>query len=165
MSVRKAVYPGSFDPFTEGHCDIMCRAAKLFDVLYVAVLVNSNKKSAFDFSERKEMIEAVIREKKLDNVVVETSSGLLVDYVKKTGACCVVRGIRGAFEADSEFALEQANKHLDKNFETVYLAAEPSKRHISSSMAREIASYNGNLQGIVPDTIKNMIAERLNNYE
>ena len=163
--MRKAVYAGSFDPVTMGHLDVICRAAKLFDTLYVTVLVNSNKKSSFDFSERKAMIEAVVKEQNLDNVIVETSTGLLVDYVKKVGACCVVRGIRGAFEAESEFVLEQANKHLDENFETVYLSASVEKRHISSSMVREIASYNGNLQGLVPDTIKSKIAERLNNYE
>lgn len=163
--MRKAVYAGSFDPITMGHLDVICRAAKLFDTLYVTVLVNSNKKSSFDFSERKAMIEVVVKEHNLDNVIVETSTGLLVDYVKKVGACCVVRGIRGAFEAESEFVLEQANKHLDENFETVYLSASVEKRHISSSMVREIASYNGNLQGLVPDTIKSKIAERLNNYE
>lgn len=163
--MKKAVYPGSFDPFTVGHSDIMCRAAKLFDTLYVTVLVNAGKKPTFDFLQRKAMIEAVVSELKLTNVIVETSDGLLVDYVKKVGACCVVRGIRGAFETESEFILDQANKHLDSSFETVYLASEPAKRHISSSMVREIGSYNGNLQGLVPDTIKTMIAERLNNNE
>ena len=163
--MRIAVYPGSFDPFTEGHCDIMCRAAKLFDVLYVAVLVNSTKKSAFDFQERKTMIEKAAREKGLVNVRAEAFSGLLTDFAKEIGASYVVRGIRGSFETESEFSTEQAYKHLSKDLEIVYFSAKPSKRHISSTMVKEIASYGGNLEGLVPVSIKNMIAERLSNDE
>ncbi|MBQ9833365.1 MAG: pantetheine-phosphate adenylyltransferase [Clostridia bacterium] len=163
--MKTAVYAGSFDPFTEGHCDIMCRAAQLFDKLYIAVLVNSNKREVFTMSERKAMIEAVIRDVGLDNTEVVASQGLLVEYAAKIGAEFIVRGIRSASELDYELTLERANKHLDSDIETVYLLASADKAHISSSMVREIASYNGKIDGLVPQTIKTMIAERLNNDE
>lgn len=160
--MKTALYSGSFDPFTLGHENILLRASRLFDTVHVAILLNAGKQPYFQAGERKAMIDAVIGAHGLTNVRVGVFDGLLVDYAAKVGAHWIVRGIRSAHELEYELALEQANRHLCRGIETVYFSAEPALRHISSSMVKEIGSLHGSIDGLVPDPIKSMIAERLN---
>lgn len=159
--MRTAVCPGSFDPPTVGHIDIIRRAALLFDKVYIAVLVNATKKPSFTMEERCAMLNEALEECGVENAVVEGYEGLTVEYAKEKGALAMVRGVRGEQDMGYEQSLEAANKFLDGGIETVYLASKPELSFISSSVVKEIASYGRDISGLVPESIKNKIAERL----
>ncbi len=161
--MRIAVYPGSFDPFTLGHLDILKRACGLFDHVYVAVLANGEKHPVFSDEERCAMIETSIRACGLKNATAERNEGLLADYVRKKGALAVVRGLRDAADLAYEARLDCANRRLAPELETVCLMARPEISFLSSGIVREVGSYGGDISGLVPESIKNMIAERLIN--
>ncbi len=161
--MRIAVYPGTFDPFTLGHLDILTRACRLFDHVYVAVLANGEKKPCFSAQERCAMIETSIRAAGLANATAEGNEGLLVHYAHEKGACAVVRGLRDAADLAYESRLDSANRRLLPGFETVCLMAKPEMSFLNSGIVREIGSYGGDISGLVPDSIKNTIAERLIN--
>ena len=161
--MRIAVYPGTFDPFTMGHMDILTRACRLFDQVYVAVLVNSAKTPWFSDGERREMIQTCIQHQGLSNAAAECSDGLLTQYVREKGACAVVRGVRDAADLAYEARLDCANRHLLPEFETVCLLARSQMSFLSAGIVREIASYGGDITGLVPEPIENKIAERLMN--
>lgn len=161
--MRTAVYPGSFDPFTMGHLDILTRACRLFDKVYVAVLVNGDKAPCFSDAERCAMIEASIRHAGLTNAVADKNGGLLAQYAREKGACAVVRGLRDAADLAYESRLDCANRHLSPGFETICLMAKPEMSYLSAGIVREIGSYGGDISGLVPEPIKNIIAERLIN--
>lgn len=161
--MRIAVYPGTFDPFTLGHLDILTRACGLFDHVYVAVLVNGEKHPIFTDAERCAMIETSIRHSGLTNATAEKNSGLLANYVREKGACAVVRGLRDAADLAYESRLDCANRRLAPGLETVCLIARPEISFLSSGIVREVGSYGGDISGLVPEPIKNMIAERLIN--
>ena len=158
---RIAVYPGSFDPFTEGHMDILLNAAELFDHVYVGVLNNSSKKNAFTPEERVAMIERAVKEKGLANVTVESFGGLLVTYCRMRGAGHIVRGLRAITDFEYEFQIDAVNRHMEPRVKTVYFMAQPAHSFLSSSNVREIASYGGSISGLVPDCNEKMIQERL----
>jgi pantetheine-phosphate adenylyltransferase len=134
---RIAVYPGSFDPLTRGHLDIVQRAAKVFDHVIVSVSNNSTKKHVFSVSERIEMIEEAVRA--LPNVDVDTFSGLLVDYLRRKKARVLIRGLRVVSDMDYEFQLASFNRRLYKDVETVFLMPDDQHTYLASSMVREIA--------------------------
>lgn len=159
--MKIAIYPGSFDPFTLGHMDILQRTSRLFDRVYAAILINGAKTPCFSLEERKEMMNICLEQAGICNVFVESSSGLLVDYVKQKKACAVVRGLRDGADMAYEARLDSANRHLYAGFETVCLFSRPELNYISASMVREIGAYGGDISGLVPDAIKNIIAERL----
>lgn len=159
--MRIAVYPGSFDPFTLGHLDILTRASALFDHVYVAVLANGEKQPCFSAAERCAMIEASLVNLGLSNTTVEKNDGLLIHYVREKGACAVVRGLRDAADLAYESRLDCANRRLSPGFETVCLMARPEMSFLNSGIVREIGAYGGDISGLVPEPIKNMIAERL----
>ena len=161
--MKIAIYPGSFDPFTMGHLDILSRACSLFDRVYVAVLVNGEKQPHFTDSERCAMIEACIRYAGLTNAFAEKNSGLLAEYAKEKGACAVVRGLRDAADLAYESRPDCANRYLLPGYETVCLMARPQMNFLSAGIVREIAAYGGDISGLVPEPIKNIIAERLKN--
>lgn len=161
--MRIAVYPGSFDPLTLGHLDILSRACKLFDQVYVAVLANGEKRPCFSIAERCAMIETSIRFANLSNATADRNEGLLVEYVREKGACAVVRGLRDAADLAYEYRLDCANRRLVPGLETVCLMARPEMSFLSSGIVREIGSYGGDISGLVPEPIKNTIAERLIN--
>ena len=151
--MRIAVCPGSFDPVTLGHLDIIDRASKLFDKVIVLVSFNANKsRAAFTPTERMEMI--IEATKHLDNVVVDCYNGLLADYLQKTGANAIVKGLRAVSDFEYEFQMALANKKL-------YNDAETENMFLSSSVVKEIASFGGDITGFVPKQIQSKITDRL----
>lgn len=161
--MKIAVYPGSFDPCTNGHIDIIERASRLFDKVIVAVLVNSSKKPLFSAEERAEMIKKVTFS--YDNVEVVCFSGLLVDFIKENNADIVVKGLRAISDFEYEFQMALTNKKLSASFETLFLPARAEYMFLSSSVVKEIARYNGKLDGLVPSELSDMIIERCKNLK
>ena len=143
-----AVYPGSFDPITNGHVDIIKRGLRIFDELIVLVAYNPNKKSLFSVEERIEMIEEVIRDCK--NVRVDCFKGLLVEYVKGVGASVILRGLRALSDFEYEFQLALINRRLDRDVETVFLMTGYKWFYTSSTIINEAASLGGSVKGLVP---------------
>lgn len=153
---RKALYTGSFDPMTNGHLDIIRRAAKMYDKLVVGVIVNPNKTPLFSPEERVEMIMEVVSD--MENVEVDTFSGLLADYVNENGFAAVVRGLRATSDFEYEIQMAQMNACLfNKGIESVFLMTSPRYSFISSSMIKEVVSLNGKVEGLVPPTIMEKI--------
>ena len=144
---RIAVYPGSFDPVTRGHMDIVERAARIFDHVIVAVSNNAAKKHLFSVSERIEMMEEGVRS--LPNVDVDTFTGLLVDYLKKKKARVMIRGMRVVSDMDYEFQLASCNRRLYKDVETVFLMPDDQNTYINASMVREIARLGAGAESFV----------------
>jgi pantetheine-phosphate adenylyltransferase len=144
---RVAVYPGSFDPLTRGHLDIIQRASKIFDQVIVAVSNNSAKKHVFSVSERIEMVEDAIRS--LPNVDVDTFTGLLVDYLKKQKAHVLIRGLRVVSDMDYEFQLASFNRRLYKDVETVFLMPDDQYTYLAASMVREISRLGAGAEQFV----------------
>ena len=152
----KALYTGSFDPLTNGHFNIIKRAAKLYDELTIGIIVNPSKKCAFTLEERKKMIGETLKDFK--NVKVEHFSGLLADYVNSNGFNVVVRGLRAAMDFEYEIQMAQMNACLfDKGIESVFLMTSPRYSFISSSMIKEVVSLNGCVDGLVPEHIMDRI--------
>lgn len=149
--MKKAIYPGSFDPITIGHLDIIKRASKNFDVLYVAVLNNANKKCLYEVNERVELIKKCI--KGMKNVKVVSSDGLTVELARKLKCNVIVRGIRALTDYESELAIASANMKLDPSIETFFLVSKPELSFLSSSIAKELASYGGDISYIIPKQI------------
>lgn len=148
----KALYTGSFDPLTNGHLNIIERAAKLYDEITIGIIVNYSKKSMFTLDERKAMIEETLNH--LDNVKVECFSGLLADYVNENNFNVVVRGLRAAMDFEYEIQMAHMNARLfDEQVETVFLMTDPKYSFISSSMMKEVHSLGGSIDGLVPDVI------------
>ena len=156
--MRTSVYPGSFDPITNGHLDIIRRASKIYDKVIVGVLNNSNKKPLFSAAERMEMIRSVTVG--LDNVEVGCFQGLLVDFVKEKGAEVIVKGLRTVADFEYEFQMALLNKTLNPEYETVFLMTDSKYSYISSSMVKELAGFNGDLTGLVPSGIINKIKQK-----
>lgn len=153
------IYPGSFDPFTVGHLDIARRASRLCDMLYIAVLQNPDKKSAFTPAERVRMIEACVQD--LPNVQVDSHSGLLADYYRRTGAVGAVRGLRG--ERDVQYEIEQAmgNRLFEPDYEVLFIPCRPDYGWISSSLVREAARLGGDISNLVPAVNVRRVRDRL----
>ncbi len=155
------VYPGSFDPFTVGHLDVLTNAAGLFDLVYVAVLHNVDKRPTFSVQERMDMIENVLKVEGLRNVRCGTLDGLLVDYAKSVGATHIVRGLRATSDFEYEFQIDAVNRHLDNSIRTVYFMASPGHSFLSSSNVKEIGFWGGSIRGLVPSVNEDIIRERL----
>ncbi len=154
-----AVYPGSFDPITNGHLDIIKRASRVFDKVYVSILVNSSKNSAFSLDERIEMIKEVTT--MYDNVVVDSFSGLLVNYLNQKNASVIIRGLRAVSDFEYEFQMALMNHKLEKNIETLFMMTSGKYSYLSSSIVKEIAQYEGNLKDLVPDVLIERITKKL----
>lgn len=154
-----AVYPGSFDPITNGHLDIIKRASRIFDKVYVSILVNSSKNSAFTLEERISMIKEVTA--KYDNVEVDSFSGLLVNYLNKKNASVIIRGLRAVSDFEYEFQMALMNHKLEKNIETLFMMTSGKYSYLSSSIVKEIAQYEGNLKDLVPDVLIERIIKKL----
>ena len=147
----KALFTGSFDPLTSGHLDIIERASKTYDTLVVGVIMNPQKKSLFTLEERENMIREVTSH--LPNVEVSHFSGLLADYVNENGFDVVVRGLRGTVDFEYELTMAHMNARLFNDVETVFLMTDPEYAFLSSSMAKEVHSLGGSIEGLVPDEI------------
>jgi len=147
-----AVYPGSFDPITYGHLDIINRGLKVFDEVIVAVACNSQKNALFSFDERVEMIRQVVGEQA--RVTVDTFTGLLIDYVASRKAHVVIRGLRAISDFEYEFQIAQMNSCISQNVETLFMMTSLQYGYLSSSIVKEVCSLNGNIDGFVPPEVK-----------
>ena len=157
--MRKAVCPGSFDPITNGHIDIIKRAAELFDEVTVLVVTNPDKKCVFSPEERAELIKKATAE--ISGVKVDLFSGLLADYVKANEICAIVKGIRSSSDFEYEFQMALANRSLAPGAETVFITADPQNMYVSSSLIRQIATFGGDVSDFVPKSIVEEIEKRL----
>lgn len=156
--MRIAVCPGSFDPVTVGHLDIIRRAAKLFDKVIVAVSINSDKHATFSMRERTELIKLCVCD--IENVIVDNVDELLANYVKKVGACAIVKGLRAVSDFEYEFQMALANKSLCPEAETVFLTTSAENMYLSSSLVKQIAGYGGDISGLIPEQIHDIVKNR-----
>ena len=143
-----AIYPGSFDPITSGHLNIIRRAANIFDKLIVCVMVNSSKAPMFSREERVELIRAVTRD--LPNVEVDASDELLASYAKRKGSCVIVKGLRAGSDFENEFQMALINHKINPNLDTMFLTAEHQYMYLSSSTVKELANYDVDLSDFLP---------------
>ena len=157
-NMKRAVYPGSFDPLTLGHLDIIRRSSKIVDELVVSVLHNSAKNSLFSIDERGSMIKEVTKD--LPNVKVTTFDGLLVDYVRKIDATLIIRGLRAVSDFEYELQIAQTNHILNPKAETIFLATGLQYSYLSSTIVKEIASYGGDISNFVPPEFINYIYDK-----
>ena len=155
---RIAIYPGSFDPVTNGHLDIILRGRVLFDHLIVAVTTNSNKSSYFSFNERVQFLETALQ--KTPNVEVDHFSGLLADYAKRKKASAIIRGLRAVSDFEYEFQMALMNRRQNHQFETVFLMPDEKYTYLSSSLIREISRLGGRVQGLVPSSVETALRKR-----
>ncbi len=155
-----AVYPGSFDPITLGHLDIIKRASRVFDKVYVSILVNSAKTPAFSLKQRIEWIKRVTSE--YENVEIDSFSGLLVEYIEQKQANIIVKGLRAVSDFEYEFQMALMNHKLNKNVETMFMMTSAKYSYLSSSIVKEVARHGGNLNDLVPDCIIDDILNNIN---
>ncbi len=156
--MKTVVYPGSFDPCTNGHLDIIARAAKLADRVVVAVLVNSSKTPLFSAEERVELLKMVTKE--FDNVEIYSFSGLLVDFMKEVDSSVIVKGIRALSDFEYEFQMALTNHTLSPEIETIFIPSGKDYMFLSSSLVKEVAKYGGSLSGLVPEPLISIINKR-----
>lgn len=149
--MKVAIYPGSFDPVTLGHLNIIERSARIFDELIVCVMVNSEKNPMFSAEERVELIERVTSH--LPNVKAETFSGLLADYAKQKGSCVIVKGLRAITDFEAEFQMALINRTLNPGLDTMFLTAEGRYMYLSSSAVKEIGRYDADPKDFLPEQI------------
>ncbi|HLG23324.1 MAG TPA: pantetheine-phosphate adenylyltransferase [Candidatus Nanoarchaeia archaeon] len=157
--MKTAVYPGTFDPVTNGHIDIIERSLKLFDKLYVLVGDNPQKKALFSPSQRVEMLKESLK-KHGDKVVVEHFEGLLLDYVKKKQSNVIVRGLRAISDFEFEFSRALLNREIESGIETVFIMTRANHAFISSSIIKEIAMFNGPVRDFVPEVVEKKLKEK-----
>ncbi|AGB19113.1 pantetheine-phosphate adenylyltransferase [Thermoanaerobacterium thermosaccharolyticum] len=154
-----AVYPGSFDPVTNGHLDVIKRAAKVFDKLIVAVLINPSKTPMFSVEERVEMLREVTSD--IENVEIDCFSGLLIEYLEKVNSKIIVKGLRMVSDFEYEFQMALINKKLNPEVETIFFMTSNKYGYLSSSIVKEVASFGGCLSDLVPDSVIKHIFKKL----
>ncbi len=159
MTPRICVFPGSFDPPTVGHLDLIRRAAAQWDRVIVAVSTNPAKRGALPQEVREDLLRVCVRD--LPNVTVDRCEGLTVAYAERQGACCMLRGLRSAGDFDAEWRLAQVNRTICPGVETVFLLSRPEHAHVSSSAVREMALFGADWRGYVPDCIVTQVADHL----
>ena len=157
--MKIAICPGSFDPITKGHIDIIERTCKLFDKVYAVVMVNPTKVPTFSTEERMELIKACT--KHLDNVEVECYAGLIADYAKQKGACTLVKGLRAVTDFEYEFQQALTNKKLNPNLETLFMVTNQEYMYLSSTIVRQIANFGGDISQFVPEEIKDKLSDKM----
>ncbi len=160
--MKSAIYPGTFDPVTNGHLDIIKRSANVFDKVYVAVLNNSEKTPLFSVDERVNILKKACQD--IPNVVIDSFSGLLIDYCASKDIYVVIRGLRAVTDFEYEFQMSIMNRKLsDDMLETIYFNTDLKYSYLSSSSVKQIAQFNGELKDFVPDFVAKMLYERLGN--
>jgi len=158
MTHTTAIYPGTFDPLTNGHLSILNRSLKIFDKLIIAILINPKKTPLFSLQERIDMIKEVLGEK--ENIEVDSFDGLLVDYAVQKGASVIVRGLRALSDFEFEFQLALMNRKLNRDVQSVFLMTDYKWFYTSSTIIKEAASLNGNISGLVPPLVCEKLKEK-----
>ena len=157
--MKTAVYPGTFDPATNGHIDVIERALKLFDKVYVLVGENPQKETTFTAQERVDMLKTALK-KDNNRVVVEHFEGLLLNYVKKKKSNVIIRGLRAISDFEYEFQRAQFNREFEKDIETIFIMTKDVYAFLSSSIIKEIAMFNGSVKGFVPEIVEKKLKEK-----
>ena len=158
--MKKFLYPGSFDPLTMGHLDIIRRASKLCDTLIIGIVTNSSKTPLFSVAERKKLIAECLKHEEITNYEIVDFSGLLVEYVRENQISCIVRGLRDTPDFTSEMPRAYMSKHLYEAFETVFLLTSLEHSYVSSSAIKELLYFDGKIDGLVPENVQRYIEER-----
>jgi pantetheine-phosphate adenylyltransferase len=157
--MKVAIYPGSFDPITSGHLNIIRRAASIFDKLIVCVMVNSAKNPMFSLEERVHMIHSVVGE--IGNVEIDASDELLAEYARRKGSCVIVKGLRAGSDFENEFQMALINHKINPNLDTMFLTAEHQYMYLSSSTVKELGSYDVDLSDFLPEPIIPVFKQRI----
>ncbi len=160
MTITRAIYPGSFDPITYGHIDIVRRAKKLFPHLIIAVVANPNKTPLFSIDERVAITEAALKEVGINGVEVISYDGLLIDCAKSYGVSAIVRGLRANSDFDYEFQMALTNRNLDSEIESVFFMTAGRYSFLSSSIVKEVKRYGGDVSSFVPQCVEQALAEK-----
>ncbi|MFP4016014.1 MAG: pantetheine-phosphate adenylyltransferase [Halanaerobiales bacterium] len=155
---QTVVYPGSFDPVTNGHLDIIKRASSVFDQVIVAVFRNPSKEPLFTMNERADLLYDVTKDMK--NVSIDSFTGLTVDYVKSKDAIAIIRGLRAVSDFEGEFQMASLNKELDGNVETIFFMTDTKFAYLSSSVVKEVAQFGGKIEDLVPSNVKKALEEK-----
>ena len=158
--MTKAVYAGTFDPVTNGHLDIIERASRMYEHLYVTIFNNPNKSTMFSLEERLALLKEVTKD--FHNVTIDASDVLSVEYAKKVGATVLVRGLRATMDFEYELQLAFSNQYLDDSVDMVFLMTRPTHSFISSSSVKEIASHHHSVEGLVPVVVENALKKKIN---
>lgn len=158
--MKIAIYPGTFDPITNGHLDIIQRASQLFDAVIVTVAVNSSKTPMFSTEERIELIRSAVKEKKLKNVSVDSFCGLLVTFARKKKASVLIRGLRAVSDFEYEFQMALMNRKQDPKITTVFLMPHEKYTYLNSSIIREVARLDGSVKDLVPTAVQKRLKEK-----
>jgi pantetheine-phosphate adenylyltransferase len=159
--MRTVVYPGSFDPLTNGHLDVIQRAARLFDRVIVAVAANAEKQPLFSPSERRDIVSRSVASARLENVETDTFEGLLVEYVQRRRAQAVLRGLRAVSDFEFEFQMALMNRNLNESVETIFMMPKDTYTFLSSRLVKEIARLGGDVSGFVPAPVQTALREKL----
>ncbi len=158
----KVVYPGSFDPVTYGHLDIIERAANVFDKLVVSVFINPAKDPLFSRQERVDLLTKSIAKLSKTNIEIDSFCGLTMDYVKSLNACAIIRGLRAVSDFEGEFQMASMNKQLDGNIETIILMTDTKYAFLSSSVIKEVAQFGGDVSDLVPECVEEALIKKYN---
>ena len=158
----KVIYPGSFDPLTNGHVDIIRRLSGMFDEVIVAILINENKKSLFTVGEREDIIREAIEEEGLNNIRIDSFNGLLVNFAREHDIKIIARGLRAVTDYEYEKNIARVNSTLYQGLETIFLLSNPNYSFVSSSGVREIAAFKGDVSAFVSPSVEKKIKEKFN---
>ncbi len=158
MKEKVAVYPGSFDPITNGHLDILARGLELFDTLIIAIARNIEKQGLFTIPERMELIRESVKGN--GNVILDSFDGLLVEYVKKVNARFVIRGLRAMSDFEYEFQMASMNRNLNQGMDTIFMMTSKDYFFVSSRTIKEVASFGGSVKGCVPDVVERALKDK-----
>jgi pantetheine-phosphate adenylyltransferase len=158
MKEKVGIYPGSFDPITNGHLDILARGLQLFDTVIIAIAYNIEKEGLFTIEERKELIRRSVKEN--DRIVIDSFEGLTADYLRKMNARFVIRGLRAVSDFESEFQMASMNRNLNHDMDTVFMMTSKDYFFVSSRTVKEIASFGASVRGCVPDVVEEALRKK-----